>query len=710
MQLTLDNENAEYLAAPEGTGLLSRLGRRKGWCVLGFVVTAAIVGVTFTALPRTYRASASLLFASNEAVLRDGTASAEAQRLGDPADIESQMLILRSPRLARIILRDQAVAAALVADCEATRTNTWATTLFAQAVKPEDCTGLAGNGPAVLQRIESGFSIGPTGRSRVIEVSFVSTVPETSVVLVNALVDAYLRDDMERKVDTHDNAINWLNTEIATSGQELRKAELAVETYRSDHGIVRGQQASITSERLSAMGQQLAAANAAYAQALSRTGQGSADASQELLTNRTVSDLKQQSALLGAREAEMRSHYGDSYPMAQSVAEQRREVDRRLNQESQRIGSSLQRDVRAAAGRVAELTDQYEKLMHQVANTGGAEAGIAIMVRDVEARREIYVDQLKKVNSLQTERRLLAGDARLVSHAELPERPWFPKRMPFLAVGMVLASAVGAGAGLLRDRGDRTLRASTHLPQLAGVPIAGYLPWVKQRRGARWPVTHLYNATPLQEAVRALYGRFLLVPGRAPKTLMIGSSEVGEGKTFLTLSLALFAATTKRRVLVIEADLRRPTFSKVLNLPGGLGLSEFLRGKATLPDIIVPYRGLHVITAGQPGVDSTELLSKGRFDSLLRTAKGHYDLVIVDSPPTLALMDAEVLARRLDGIIYCASLGRSQRDKVELGIRNLVSAGGNVLGIVIGGRSGGDQPQQYNVTGMSGHTYLPVQA
>ncbi len=709
MQLTLDNENAEYLTVPEGTGLLSRLRRRKGWCLLGFGVTAAVVGVAFTALPRTYRASASLLFASNEAVLRNGTASAEAQRLGDPADIESQMLILRSPRLARIILKDPAVEAALVADCKATLTNTWATTLFAQAVKPADCADLANSGPAVLQRIESGFSIGPTGRSRVIEVSFVSTVPETSVVLVNALVDAYLRDDMERKVDTHDNAINWLNTEIATSGQELRKAELAVETYRSDHGIVRGQQASITSERLSAMGQQLAAANAAYAQALSRTGQGSADASQEMLASRTVSDLKQQSALLGAREAEMRSHYGDSYPMAASVAEQRREVDRRLNQESQRIGASLQRDVRSAASRVAELTDQYEKLMHQVANTGGAEAGIAIMVRDVEARREIYVDQLKKVNSLQTERRLLAGDARLVSHAELPERPWFPKRLPFLAVGMVLASAVGAGAGLLRDKGDRTLRASTHLPQLAGVPIAGYIPWVKHRRGARWPVLQLHNPTPLQEAVRALYGRLVLVPGRAPKTLMIGSSETGEGKTFLTLSLALFAATTKRRVLVIEADLRRPTFSKALMLPGGLGLSEFLRGNATLPDIIVPYNGLHIIAAGQPGVDSTELLSKGRFDSLLRTAKSHYDLVIVDSPPTLSLMDAEVLARRIDGIIYCASLGRSQRDKVELGIRNLIAAGGNVLGIVIGGRSGGNRPQ-YNVAGMSGQTYLPVQS
>ena len=707
MQLTLDNDT---LPAAEGAGLLARLGRRKAWCLLGFGLTAAAVAAAFTALPRTYRASASLLVASNEAVLRSGTTSAEAQRLGDPADIESQMLILRSSRLARIILQDPKVEEALVADCEATRTNTWATALMARATKPVDCGELVNNDAAEMLRLEAGFSIGPTGRSRVIEVSFVSAVPDTAVVLVNALVDAYLRDDMSRKVDTHDNAINWLNAEISSSGQELRKAELSVEEYRSQHGIVRGQQASIASERLSALSQQLAAANAAYAQALSRTGQGSADAAQEVLNNRTVSDLKQQSALLAARSAELRQRYGDSHPMAQSVADQRREVERRLDQESRRVGTSMQRDVRAAASRVAELNEQYDKLIREVGNTGGAEAGIAIMVRDVEARREIYVDQLKKVNTLQTERRLLSGDARLVSHAELPERPWFPKRLPFIAVGFVLASAIGAGAGLLRDRGDRTLRASSNLPQLSGIPLAGFIPWVKRKRGARWPVMHLHNATPLQEAVRALYGRLVLVPGRAPKTLMIASAEVGEGKTFLTLSLALFAATTRRRILVIEGDMRRPTFSKALMLPeSGPGLREYLRGEAALPDIIAPYHGLHVITAGQPGMDSTELLSKGRFDSLLKTAKSHYDLIVVDSPPTLSLMDAQVMAKRMDGIIMCASLGKSQRDKVEQGIRDLAGAGGNVLGIVVGGRAGGEQ-LQYSVPGASGRSYLPVPA
>ena len=696
MQMTIDHEIS---ATAAGSGLLTRLNRRKSWFLLGFCLTAAVVATAFSALPRTYRASAALMVASNEAVLHSGTSTAEAQRLGDPADIESQMLMLRSPRLVRMILEEARVTTALVEDCVAAGKSTWATQLIARATKPVDCEILATDRQAALQRLEGAFSVGPTGRSRVIEVSFVSPVPETAVILSNALVDAYLSDDKARKVDTHDNAINWLSAEIDRSGQELRRAELGIETYRSEHGIVRGQSASISSERLSSLSQQLAAAQAAQAQATARMDQFSAGGdAQEVLSSRTIADLKQMASQVGARYADLKQRYGENYPMTQALGEQKRDIERRIGQESRLVGVSLQRDVRASFARVAELKVQFDSLMKDVGTAGGAEAGIAIMVRDVEARREIYVEQLKKVNILKTERRLLTGDSRLVHYAEVPERPWFPKRLPFIAVGFVMSSAIGTALGLLRDRGDRTIRATTNLPQVAGVPVVGYIPWVRQRRGARWPVHHLFNPTPLQEAIRALYGRCFLVSGEAPRTLMVGSSDMHEGKTFLTLAMALFAVTTGRRVLVIEADLRRPTFRTALNLPDGVGLSEFLRdmapiqGAELLEQIVTQHHGLHIITAGAPVMSSTELLSSSRFNTLISIAAANYDLVIVDSPPTMLLMDAQVLARRVDGIIYCASYGQSQLHRVIQGVRGLTDAGGRVLGLVVGGVRGSEQP------------------
>ena len=667
-----------------GDGLLDRLGRRKGSFAVGFLLTFSVVAGAFTALQETYRTSAALMVSGNEAVLRDGSSSAEAQRLGDPADVESQMLMLRSPRLARIILADPAVREALIADCEATRKGTWLTRLIAQAMPPAGCSPVEMDTQRMLRRLEAGFAIGPTGRSRVIDVAFVSSVPKTSVTVANALVDTYLRDDKERKVDTHDNAINWLTSEVAQSGEALRRAELEVEAYRSEHGIIRGQQASISSERLSALSQQLAMAQAVLAQATSRTRSGLDAETPEVLASRSVADLKQQSAEVGTRYAELRQRMGDNHPSVRAVAEQKREIDGRISAETRRIRDSLQRDAQSAVARVAELQSQYDRMARDVGRTGGAEAGIAIMVRDVEARREIYVEQLKKVNVLQTERRLLSGDARLVNHAELPERPWFPKKLPFIAIGTVLATVAGAGLSMARDRGDQTLRATTQMGALAGIPIMGYVPRVR-RVGIEFPRLLLDNASPLQEAIRAIFGRFVLVPGNAPKTLMVCSADQGEGKTFLSLSLALFAASTGRRVLVIEADLRRPTFRKSLDLLKRNGLSEYLRGDVQIRDIVGDYHGLHMICAGTPSTDSTELLSKRQFDQLLQQAETRYDLIVIDSPPAMALMDAHVMARRVSGIVFCASLGRSRPSRVVQAMQDLEGSGGTVLGLVVSG-------------------------
>lgn len=672
------------MAAADGEGVLSRIARRKIWFLAGFLLTGAAVGGAFSVMPGTYRASAALVVAGNDAVLRSGN-SADQQRQGDPADIESQMLMLRSPRLMSIILNDPKVQAALVADCEAARDSTWLTRLLLQAQKPRPCTDVVDDRQEGLTRLGAGFVIAPTGRSRVIEAAFVSPLAEAAVIVANALVDAYLADDKARKVDTHDEAIAWLNAEMARSSDGLRKAEMQVEDYRRDHGLIRGQTASIASERLSSLSQQLAAGQAAYAQAVARRQQFAAGGDQvrEVLDSRSVSDLKQQAAMLDARYAELARRYGEHYPAVQEAAEQRRSVQALIGGESRRIGQSLVRDEQAAAARVAELTQQFNQLVREVGETGGAEAGIALLVRDVEARREIFVDQLKKVNALETERRLLSGDARLVNYAELPDRPWFPKRLPFVMVGMVLSVAVGAGIALLRDRADGTLRATS---RIGGVPVLGYIPWVRQRRSNLSLAVSVGRPSPLQEAIRVLFGQCILLRGTPPRMLMIGSAEQGEGKTFLSIAMALFAASTGRKVLLLEADLRRPGVQRLLRVQPKAGLTEYLRGEAPFIDIVTPtrFRNLDVVTAGAPAIDSMELLSNPRFASLLRSARTIYALVLIDSPPSSLLMDARLIARQADGVVYCANFGVSRVDRIAEGIAGIEAAGGTVIGIAAG--------------------------
>jgi capsular exopolysaccharide synthesis family protein len=152
----------------------------------------------------------------------------------------------------------------------------------------------------------------------------------------------------------------------------------------------------------------------------------------------------------------------------------------------------------------------------------------------------------------------------------------------------------------------------------------------------------------------------------------------------------MFAASTGARVLLIEGDLRRPTFHRLMPVIGGMpGLEAYLRGEAEWPEIVdagaaPDLPGLHVVQAGRSVADSTELLSSGRLARLLDRAKAEYELVIVDSPPCQQLMDARIIGTCVDGIIYAVRWGTSHPEAVRSGLRSLTDLGGKVLGVVLG--------------------------
>ena len=145
-----------------------------------------------------------------------------------------------------------------------------------------------------------------------------------------------------------------------------------------------------------------------------------------------------------------------------------------------------------------------------------------------------------------------------------------------------------------------------------------------------------------------------------PRSMLVTSSHSGEGKTFITLALAHFAAAAGKRVLVLECDLRQPSFVKALGLSGEHGLNDYLRGKSSIEEAIIATGSsrLDVIPAGRAAMNSTELLSNRRMRQLLEWATTHYDLVLIDTPPSQVLRDARVLARHVDAVLYCAQWGR----------------------------------------------------
>jgi capsular exopolysaccharide synthesis family protein len=677
-------------ARASAPGLLAQLWRRKGICGGVFVGVLAIVGIAIAVLPTRYTATGSFIVAGQEPAAVD-TSAAWVQKLGDPADLESHLLLIRSPRLLRAVLARPDVPAALLLECQTEASRPGPELLLNYIHPDKSCQQQLATEDAMLDWVTLRYGAATAGRSRVINVSYQSSVASVAQIMTNALITVYLADELQQKVESRSSAVAWLWKEIDQIGSDLRKEDLEIQAYRNAHGLVRGSLAGISSEQLSSLSQQLAVAKAARAEAQARLQEAGDDGTRSndaraVLDSRSVTELKLQLSLVTQQLANSAQTFGPNHPTIVALQRQRDDIQGRIARETQAVGISAQRAFAAATEQVATLQKQLDALKLDVGSATDAEAAIASMVRNAEIKRELYVELYKRASGMETDRRVLTGNTHLVNLADLPSLPSFPKRAPFAAAGLVLAAILGVAAALLRDRADRSVRAADDIEQLSGIPVLAQLPRAKS--GARNMTVALREASQpsmLQETLRGLYAQLMLQRSGTPlRTLLVTSAGSGEGKTFTTIALARFAASSGLRVLLIEGDLRRPSFQNVMQRHPGPGLSDYLAGRAAIENVISASgaAGLDVIHAGEPQMASTEMLSGPRMGELLACTSS-YDLVLLDSSPSDALMDARILARQVDGVLYCARWASSKVADVAAGVSALQQAGGNVVGVAV---------------------------
>ncbi len=709
------------LVAEEEAGLLARLRRQKFTFVIAFSVTISLVAGAYFMLPPVYRADALVTVSPNDPVLAS-LQPADSQQLtvGDTADIESQSIILSSPMLLREVISKADVAAALMRECEANTPPAWKRALKQWLTgKPwHTCSEQAADQGAVVESLRSRLAVGVSGRSRVLSISFSSPLPDVAETVANAVVQTYLTTRTDEKLQPRSDAIKWLTTETQHVSDRLKQTEVAIGSFLHSNGVIKGRLAPVASEQLTSLTEQISMAEADRAAAAGRMQQATINggATTGVLENKTVNDEKQQLSAVNAQIAQLASRYGSAYPPLADLQQQRRALEREVASDTAVVTHSAMADYQAANSRVADLQTQVDKLKTQVRSNDDATIEVASLERNLATDRELYLDLTKSLNQLETNRRLVTPNARLVSLAEEPQTVAFPKLSTFCLAGLLLAMGLGSAAALLRDRADRTVRTMGGLQAAAQLRVLARVPFVTGigRAGSRL-TKRIASPSAFQEAIRRLYAECLLVSGLSSETegrqrsILITSADRGEGKTFITLALAHFAAAAGRRVLVLECDLRQPSAARSLSLPEQWGVTEVLRGQVSPEEAVVSSHGsgIDVILAGKPAMNSAELLGSSRMRMLLAWATARYDLVLVDTPPSQMLPDARILATAVDGILFCTRWGRSDMATVQRGVRELQAVGGRLHGLVVDGI----QPSRYHLydrEGLEAGNYLAL--
>jgi succinoglycan biosynthesis transport protein ExoP len=665
----------------EPLDIVSRLRRHKAVFCATFLLALGLVGGIYAVAPRTYQGQASILLATEPVLRGDPTIE---QRRGDQADLQSQAQVMASLSLLESVASQPTIAALIKKECQARQLEPIGR--LKEILSPTDCETYESDKVAGAEYLQANLNVFENGRSRVATVGYSSPLKEAAQIVPNIVVAFYISEGLENRINSRSAAVGWLRSEIERVSQDLKDTESRIEAFHRQHDLLRSASSSLAAEQLALVDQQLANARAAQSDAAAQLGElvrSPADAP-STLQNNAINDIKHDISMVASQIAGLESIHGAAYPELVTLRKKQASLNARLNREIERVAASLRQTYSAATGKATALEQQLKNAKRKVAASTEAETEIASLQRHVEVQRELYVDLSKKIDALEIERRVLSGDARIISRAQYPGGLASPRKLPYVVGGLLLAVVASVGATLILDRADRTVRTKRNFERMAGVPVLTHLPALRSSDLAS--CRNVMTPGELQEATRQLFANCVLVHGDGrPRSILITSALPRDGKTFVTLSLAQFAARSGRRVLAIEGDLRRPDFERALSVRARKGVSDYLRGHAEFPELLLPggVPGLDVITAGRPTVDSTELISNGRIVDLLSLAIDCYDLVLIDGPPTEVVADAYLLATQVDGVVFCARWGISDTRAVTQAIHQLSARGARVLGLAI---------------------------
>ena len=540
------------------------------------------------------------------------------------------------------------------------------------------------------------------GKSHVIAVIYRSGDPEKAARIANRLAERYMAGQLSRKDAAMRRQSGWFDGQLQALKGELDGAEAALARFRADgeaqhdatYGADPGEIAGLNAQLVAAV-----VARAGKAATLGRLRQqvenGDLSAALgELGSSALLDNLMALKAELLRREAELTGQYGERHPKIQDIRAEQDKLDGRIRQERKALLRQFEGEVaRARAGERAlaeQLAEQKGKALQREADAQRTHD----LEREVDLKRRLYESYLARASSEGVAIGELEPDARVISEAVAPSVPSFPKPRLMLSLALTGGFLVGLAAMYVAETGERGLRSARDVSEVLGLPTLALVPRLEPaRRGAIAPQDYVIErprsryAEALREVLTGLLLRRAAETPSEPRgrVVLVTSALPGEGKSTLTLSLARIAAAEGMRVMVIDADLRKPVLHDLVGLKQGAGLVEVLRREVPLADVIAqdPRLPLKLLPGSRRLMQPTRLLAQDGFGALLTALRPSFDLILVDSAPLVAVVDAKLLAKLADTVLFVVRYGATRRDFCELSLRGLRESGAVVAGAVL---------------------------
>ena len=550
--------------------------------------------------------------------------------------------------------------------------------------------GRSAPAPAPAPDLEDIFldnlTVTPVGNSRLVRVAFLGESPTEAAAVAQALAENFVNSGLERRYQASAPARAFLDDRLRAAQAELQDARHRLAAYARAHGIIDldGQRALLL-ERLRDLDRQQAEAEAARL-ATPAAPPGPAGASTAAADDPAIARLQERKAELNAHYQQQLKVFKPGYPKMQQIRQELAELERRLRVATTASGSAARAEVRARAQQEVRLAERAAELRAQLLDLQERGSGYLGLARAVADHQQRYDGLLARAQALAAAAGPGTNPIAIVDPAQVPRTPYRPDLRENLTLALALGLLGGIALAAVRESLDDRLRTLDAVQRQVGAPVLAQIPWERAAPPgtASAPGPWSDPGSALGEALRTL--RIALdfaTPVGAPRVMHVTGSAAHEGKTSAACATAIAVAATGSRVLLIDADLRRPGLHLVFERPNALGLSDCLTGSA--PPLIQPtaVAGLSLLTAGPRSTQPVELLADARMGELIAALGTAFDYLILDGPPVLDLADALVLARLADATLMAATVGTTRAGDLARAMQRLRIANANILGAIL---------------------------
>jgi len=619
-------------------------------------------------------------------------------------------------------------------------------------LSPEEIESLT---PYIAELDESLF-VTQIDETRAIQISFTHTDPLIAQKVANGVAQVFVDESYANKTAKTSSSATWLDRTTRELQAKVQQAEQNLANYSSSNNIFFSadeKQNLVIGKLAELYGQQLKAEtdtklkSSLYQEVKDGRVSQLPEAFSDAGTIQSQSNLNS----LRVELAQLTATFGPENPKVVATQNQIAQIERTLKENTRNLEDRLKADYERSIREEKLIKESYAGARDEAIQQNQASIKFNILKQDVETSKALYHDFLSKTNQAQIEQRQQGNDLRVIEPARTPVAPSGPGRSRAILIGLMLSLAGGVGLALLLEYLDNTVKSiedvtrTTQLPTLALIPSmnAEAMRAVGERKNGRKKMigvsgdklgtvsglaprsmhppgdklAPLGSLSSVVESYRMLRTSVLLsTAGAPPKTILVTSSQPGEGKTTTVVNTAISLAQLGASVLLIDADLRRPAVHKAFKIPHTRGISNYLSSHTPLENLIIklPIPNLSVLPCGPIPPNPAELISSERMKDLLRILGQQFDHILIDSPPLISVTDPVILSTMVDGSILVVQAGKSTRELVRRARRELAGVGAKIFGVVLNNvdlkREGYNDYDYYRHTADYGETYRGTKA